>query len=59
MRGEPAVDVSALVDLMVNLGCFAADFADTIQELDLNPVFAHPEGDGVSVVDALIVKQDA
>ena len=59
MRGEPAADVSALVDLMVNLGRFASDFADTIQEIDLNPVLVHPDGDGVSVVDALIVKQDA
>ena len=59
MRGEPAADVSALVDLMFNLGCFAADFADTIQEFDLNPVLVHPAGNGVSVVDALIVKQDA
>ena len=59
MRGEPAADVSALVDLMVNLGRFAADFADTIQEFDLNLVLVHPDGDGVSVVDALIVKQDA
>ena len=41
--GEPAADVSALVDLMFNLGCFAADFADTIQEFDLNPVLVHPQ----------------
>ena len=59
MRGEPAADVPALVDLMVNLGRFAADFADTIQEFDLNLVLVQPDGDGVSVVDALIVKQDA
>ncbi len=44
---------------MVNLGCFATDFADTIQEFNLDPVLVHPEGDGVSVIDALIVKQDA
>ena len=55
-RGEPAADISALVKLMVNLGRFAADFAGTIKEIDLNPVLVHPEGDGVTVVDALIVK---
>ena len=44
---------------MVYLGCFATDFADTIQEFDLNLVLVHPDGDGVSVVAALIVKQDA
>jgi len=57
VRGEPAADVDALARLMVDLGRFAADFADEVQEVDLNPVLVHPEGDGVTVVDALIVKQ--
>ena len=57
VRGEPAADVDALVRLMVDLGQFAADFAEEVQEVDLNPVLVHPEGDGVTVVDALIVKQ--
>ena len=57
VRGEPAADVGALVELMVKLSTFAADFADTIREIDLNPVLVHPDGDGVTVVDALIVKQ--
>ena len=41
---------------MVRLGRFAADHADTVAEVDLNPVVAHAQGEGVSVVDALIVK---
>ena len=57
VRGEPAADVDALVRLMVDLGQFAADFAEEVQEVALNPVLVHPEGDGVTVVDALIVKQ--
>ena len=56
-RGQPAADVDALVDLMVRLGQFASDHADTIAEIDLNPVLVHPQGQGVSVVDALIVKR--
>ena len=28
-----------------------------IAEIDLNPVLVHPEGQGLSVVDVLIVKQ--
>lgn len=55
-RGQPAADVDALVDLMVRLGQFASDHAETIAEIDLNPVLVHPQGQGVSVVDALIVK---
>jgi len=56
-RGRPAADSEALVELMVRLSQFAADFADEISEVDLNPVIVHAEGQGVSIVDALIVKQ--
>jgi acetate---CoA ligase (ADP-forming) len=55
-RGAPAADVDALVDLMVRLSEFASDHADTVAEVDLNPVLIHARGEGVSVVDALIVK---
>ena len=41
------------------LSQFAADHADDIAAIDLNPVIVHAQGDGVSVVDALIVKRDA
>ena len=58
-RGAPPADVDALVDLMVRLGQFAADHAETIAEIDLNPVLVHGRGKGVSVVDALIVKQNS
>jgi len=55
-RGLPAADIDALAELMVRLSHFAADHADAIAEIDLNPVLVHPRGKGVSVVDALIVK---
>ena len=58
-RGRPEADVEALADLMVRLSHFAADHADAIAEIDLNPVIVHDKGDGVSVVDALIVKRAA
>src|SRR3984957_13788966 len=54
-RRAPAADLDALADLMVNLARFAHDHADTIAEIDLNPVLVHPRG--VSVVDALIVRR--
>jgi acetyltransferase len=56
-RGAPPADVDALIELMVRLSAFAADHAETIAEIDLNPVIVHAQGEGVSVVDALIVKQ--
>ena len=58
-RGAPEADVDALAALMVTLSQLAADHADTIAEIDLNPVIVHAKGDGVTVVDALIVKGGA
>ncbi len=56
-RGAPPADTEALAELMVKLSHLAADHADDIAEIDLNPVIVHAAGEGVSVVDALIVKQ--
>jgi acyl-CoA synthetase (NDP forming) len=56
-RGSPPADTDALIELMVRLSQFAADHADEIAEIDLNPVIVHAKGQGVSLVDALIVKQ--
>ena len=56
-RGMPAADTDALIDTIVKLSHFAADHADDIAEIDLNPVIVHAQGQGVSIVDALIVKQ--
>lgn len=58
-RRQPAADIPALADLMVRLSQFTADHADTIKEIDLNPILVHPAGQGATVVDALIVKRDA
>jgi succinyl-CoA synthetase beta subunit len=55
-RGAPAADVNALAELMVGLSRFAADHAEAIGEIDLNPVFVHPEGQGVTIADALIIQ---
>lgn len=56
-RGRPAADVEALADVMVQLSQFAADHADIVAEIDLNPVIVH--ADGVSLADALIVTRTA
>ncbi len=55
-RGMPAADKGALVDLIVHLGRFAADHADAIAEIDLNPVIVHADGHGATIADALVVK---
>ena len=55
-RGQPPADKAALADLMVRLGRLAADHAETIAEIDLNPVIVHEAGRGATIADALIVK---
>jgi acetate---CoA ligase (ADP-forming) len=55
VRGAPPPDRAALAQLIAILSRFAADHADLIEEVDLNPVIVHPEGHGFTVVDALIV----
>ncbi|HVB15396.1 MAG TPA: acetate--CoA ligase family protein [Stellaceae bacterium] len=57
VRGARPADKAALAALMVALSRFAADHADAIAEIDLNPVIVHPAGEGLTVVDALIVKR--
>jgi acyl-CoA synthetase (NDP forming)/GNAT superfamily N-acetyltransferase len=50
-RGTPAVDITALTDVLLRVSRLADDLHD-VAELDLNPVLASP--DGVHAVDARI-----
>ena len=59
VRGALPADKAALAELMANLSRFAADHADHIAEIDLNPVIVYPQGQGLTIVDALIVKRQA
>ncbi len=56
VRGAPAADVEALCDAIVRLSQFAQDHASTVAELDINPLMVLPRGQGIKIVDALIVK---
>ena len=49
-------DVPALIDLMTSLSNFAESTSDYIGEIDLNPVLVHSKGQGVTVIDALMLK---
>lgn len=56
-RGEPGVDVGALVDAMVAVSDLAAGDPSVV-ELDLNPLLVGPPGQGAICVDARIVVGD-
>ena len=55
IRGRPAADVAILAACLNALADFAHHNADVLEEIDLNPIKALPEGRGCVVVDALIV----
>jgi acetate---CoA ligase (ADP-forming) len=57
VRGARPADTAALAQLMAALSRFAADHAESIAEIDLNPVIVHARGQGLTVVDALIVQR--
>ncbi|MEZ5709286.1 MAG: acetate--CoA ligase family protein [Blastomonas sp.] len=53
-RGAPPVDVVALARTASLVGRLMLTRPEIV-EIDINPVFAHAEGEGVTAVDALIV----
>ncbi|MFA9432282.1 GNAT family N-acetyltransferase [Egicoccus sp. AB-alg2] len=49
-RGAPPADVAALQDLLYRINAMVEDLPE-VAELDLNPVFVRPDGQGVVAVD--------
>jgi hypothetical protein len=54
-RGAAKADVPALARLIAEISVLAAQHAGEIAEIELNPVLVHAEGQGVTIVDALVV----
>ncbi|WP_207021548.1 acetate--CoA ligase family protein [Phycicoccus sp. DTK01] len=54
-RGAPPCDVDALADAVANLSRLGADGATDLSEVDLNPIVALPEGQGVRILDCLVL----
>lgn len=52
--GAPPVDVAALAHTAALIGRLMMTRPEIV-EIDINPLFAHAQGDGVTAVDALIV----
>ena len=56
-RGAAKADVAALCDLIEKVSLLAARLRDDVAEIELNPVLVHPQGHGVTIVDALVVRR--
>jgi acetyltransferase len=56
-RGGPKVDVAALSKLISEVSVLAARLREEVSEIELNPVLVHPQGQGVTIVDALVVRK--
>jgi acyl-CoA synthetase (NDP forming) len=54
-RGAAKADVAALSQLISEVSVLAAQHAKDISEIEINPVLVHAEGQGVTIVDALVV----
>lgn len=54
VRGQPPADITALAGLVSRVAELARAEAN-LDQLDLNPVFVYPAGEGVVAVDALVV----
>lgn len=56
VRGAEPSDIAALVAAIVRVSWLAHDLKDEIAELDINPLRVMPRGQGVRLLDALIVR---
>jgi len=54
-RGAAPADVPSLCDLIEKISLLAARHHRQISEIEINPVLVHGEGQGVTIVDALVV----
>jgi acetyltransferase len=55
-RGAAKADVAALSKLISEVSILASRLKDQVAEMELNPVLVHGEGQGVTIVDALVVR---
>jgi len=56
-RGAAKTDIPALSQLIAQISMLAAQFHAQISEIEINPVLAHPQGQGATIVDALVVRK--
>src|SRR5438270_1604428 len=56
-RGAAVADIPALSRLISQVSMLAARYRGQISEIEINPALVHPQGQGVTIVDALVVRK--
>jgi hypothetical protein len=59
VRGEPPLDLHALARAALRLGALIAGSQGRIASIDINPVMLGAEGQGLTIVDALVERANA
>jgi acetate---CoA ligase (ADP-forming) len=54
-RGAAKADITALAQLIARVSQLATTLRDVVSEIEINPVVVHPDGEGVTILDALVV----
>ncbi|CAB3677217.1 Trans-feruloyl-CoA synthase FCS1 [Achromobacter animicus] len=58
-RGQPKADIAAAARSVARLSAFAYRHRDDVAEIDMNPILVRPQGQGVVVLDALMIPRAA
>lgn len=58
-RGQARADIAAAARSVARLSEFAFRHRDEVAEIDMNPILVRPEGQGVVVLDALMIPRAA
>ncbi len=59
VRGALPSDIPALAKALAAISRFAADNADVLDSIDINPFLVLPEGQGAMALDAVVLTRDA
>ena len=54
-RGQARADIDAAARAVARLSEFACTHRDQVGEIDLNPILVRPQGQGIAILDALLV----
>ena len=54
-RGQSQKDKEALADAIVKLSTLITDWPEQFSEIEINPLFVHSAGNGVTAADCLII----